>query len=182
MGPARFNAMYASPGFNAPPKRLNMKNALGLLRIKPGIKTEDMSDPISKIAINTIVDMETIVPGDWVYFENINYTKVYANQREYRAVIAKLPKDTFASGENAVYEGNYAAGQERFSGLGVARKSALETRNSIATAFNREVANAKTSLGSDYRNVHLSIDPEDQRDLERNIPFKILAYPNQPYP
>lgn len=94
MGPAQFNNFYA------------------------GVNPLNMDSKVNNSSIRNVVAAplnNLLVPGDWVYWQNHNYSQVINNPK-YKKYLTKSVY--LWSGENALYVGQNASNKPTYSGLG----------------------------------------------------------------
>lgn len=121
IGDAAFDAQYGSPGAPVPGQKL--------LQIHPGVKDTPLEGKIKASEAATgdpgPIGKRNLKLGDWVYFYN------------HPKYLLKHPGGAW-QGENAVYTGDNAAGQQLFTGLGAGGKTEEAMLASMVGAYDSE--------------------------------------------
>jgi len=122
-------------------------------------------------------DTSTLIPGDWVYFKNFNYTEVVRGQPGsgapsedphgfYKSGLLDGDTIYYWAGENAMYCGKDESGNRQFEGLGVQSRPEGAMKQAVAGAYNADLADvikkaAKTGgLIGGLEVTEITTDPE----------------------
>jgi hypothetical protein len=166
MGENAFNGLY--PG----PKALNMDDK------------DDNTTPSQRNT--TLTDDKTLVPGDWVYFQNHNYSEVKSkgdlfdslNPAYGKALLVK--KIYYMAGENALYVGKDSEGKRKFDGLGFSDMTELQVREKLAWSYNEDFKGVIDEAAKHggvlpvHKLIVKYIDPDDPDVLEAKIPMILI--------